>query len=573
MAYLELYDENILALKCEFEDRDKAKQIGSYKWNPRTKKWFYPFRRDIIDAIRLSFPNIPIEKGILSRYAQDFAFQEKTQAIKLLKDCMVDESFLKLPLYRHQRIGVKFLSEFDKAGIFDDMGVGKTLEALYIAIARKKEASKCLILCPKSVKMSIWASQIEKFTHEKFLNLDGTRKKRNEILEQFKCEDYYFLIASYETFRVSFETFKSIGLINNSINNNSSGIRMAILDEATKIKNPQTQITKKILKTHLKFALILTGTPMWNRVEDIYCLIQFIHPGLLGSTYWAFQDKYLIKGGYENHEITGYKELEDLKEKVNSVSIRREKNEVSELPPIVKENRMVELEDKEQKEAYKSMEEEMIVYVKTLNDEEIKVKAGELLTRNLRLSQIADGFLTDYALKETKYYPKSSKFKEIDSIIQDYASSHQIVIFSRFLAIIDFLTSKYKDKPFHAVNLQGKMKDSERLEAIDLFQNGKSRLFIAQINTGGMGIDLSCATIQIYIDKCFLSPAIIQQAEDRSHRRGLRDSLEIISLICKDTIDSHWEELMQRKQKQIGKFFPRFSLSKEDYLKLLGERE
>ena len=569
MSYLEMWDDHTLALKCNFEDRERVKSVGDYKWNSLEKKWIFPFRRDIVDIIRSEFPTLAIASDVLKAYSQDEKFQEKVQSIKKLKDCQVNESFLKLPLFTHQRVGVKFLTQFRKAACFDDMGLGKTLEALCFAVNKKEKIRKCLILCPKSVKLSVWADQIEEFTYEKYVVVDGPKKKREEQFQEFKNNDIFFLIASYETFRVAYDRLKTLKLINS----NSSGINMMILDEATKIKNPQTQITKKVIKTQIDFALILTGTPMWNRVEDIYMLIQFIHPGLLGSTYWSFSDKYLRKGGFENHDVIGYKNLDDLQEKVNSISIRREKHEVVQLPDMIREDRTLDMEDKEQREAYRTMQEEMIVWVKTLDDQEIKVKAGELLTRNLRLSQITDGFLTDYSLKITKWYKGSSKLKEIKTIIKDYAESHQIVIFTRWLPMVDILQKTWEKSPYNAVSLYGRLNDTKRAEAISSFQSGRSRIFVAQINTGGMGIDLSCATIQIYIDKAFISPAVLNQAEDRSHRPGLKNSLEVISLICKNTIDEHWEKLMRRKQRDISKFFPRTMISRADWLYLLGTKK
>jgi len=583
MPTLKLLNKNTLSLSCTYEDKDKAKSINSYRWNKASRSWLYPFRRDIVDSILKTFPHVLFFEEVKEAYQQDKRFYELSQSIKQQGNCQV-ESLTKLPLRNYQKVGVKFLSLFDKAALFDDMGLGKTIQSLYFALYNKSQAHKCLILCPKSVKISVWANQIEKFTDEKYIIVEGSTLKREKLYDKFLYGDYYFLISSYETYRVSFPILKKMSLIKSIDPKKSNddiefgnGINLMVLDEATKIKNYQAQITKCILKTKLKFALLLTGTPYWNRVEDIYTQIQFIKPGLLGSTFWAFQDKYLKKGGYGGHEIIGYQNLDELKEKVESISIRREKSEVQEIPDKIYERRILDLDDPEQKKDYETMRDELIVWVKTLDDQEIKVKAQELLTRNLRLSQIADGFLSSVELNSVKYYDRGSKFKEIDTIINDYALTHQIVIFSRFLAIIDFLVKKYSCEPYYAVDLQGKMKDEQRAEAINSFQKGKSRIFISQIQTGGMGIDLSCADIQIFIDKAFIAPGTLRQAEDRSHRFGLKNKLSIISLICKGTIDYRWESLMRKKQKQIGKIFPsggikierRMKIEREDWLDLL----
>ena len=197
MAYLELFNENTLALKCSYGEREIAKSIGDYKWDPSEKKWIFPLNREVVDKARQVFGGIAIEPQILTHLRLLDSFQAKVQKIKKFKDCHVDESFCQ---------------EFEKCCCFDEMGLGKSFIAIYMATWRKTQGKlkKCIILAPKSCKESIWGRQIEKFTDEKSLVVNGTPSKRDKLYKQYLKRDVLFLIFSYETFRVDFEKLKEI---------------------------------------------------------------------------------------------------------------------------------------------------------------------------------------------------------------------------------------------------------------------------------------------------------------------------------------------------------------------------
>lgn len=562
--YLELCDEKTLALKCSFHEKELAKSIGDYKWSPEIKRWIFPLNREVIENARRTFGGIAIQPEIYTRLKLLNSFQAKIQKIKKFKDCHVDESFLKVPLWPHQRVGVRFCQEFDKCCCFDEMGLGKSFIGIAVAVWRKSQGKikKCIILAPKSCKESVWARQISKFTDEKSLVIDGSPAKRDRLYEQFKKQDILFLIFSYETFRVDFEKLKEIGILNNGKN----GTEMLILDEIQKVKNPRTQIAKAVKNTQLPFAVGLTGTPIFNRPEDIFGPMHIISPGLLGSNYWRFMDKYLIRGGYGDHQIVGYRNLKELKAKVESVSIRRMKEEIINLPEKTYEDLLCEMIDPKQKEAYETMRSELYAWIENMNGEEVRVNAGQLLTRNIRLSQIADGFIMSHELEKPKWF-RSSKIEEIDGLLEDYADSG-IVIFCRWVALVQFLFQRYKEK-YNAVHFFGQTKDKDRLEAIDKFQAGEAKVFVLQIQSGSLGIDLSRAKIGIFVDKAFLSPGILRQSEDRIHRVGLREACAMISLITKNSIDERWQKLMEKKLELSSRIIPTMPrLDKRDWLYL-----
>ena len=567
MAYLELYDSKTLALKCEYMERELAKACGDYKWDRESKRWIFPLSREVVENAKREFDGIAIEPAILTKLSQMSAFQTKVQKIKKMRDCTLDESFIKTTLYPHQRVGVRYCQEFQKAAIFDEMGLGKTLQCIYLTLWRKMrgELEKCIILAPKSCKTTIWLRQIEKFTDEKGLVVEGTKKKRMMIYDRFSKEDFLFLIFGYETFRVDFETLRTLKIINSE---NGSKVNMMILDEIQKVKSPKTQITKAVKNVQVDYALGLTGTPVFNRIPDLFQIMDIIKPGLLGSNFWKFSDQFLVLGGYGNHQVIDYKNLPELKAKVSSVSIRRLKEQVISLPEKIYETRELEISDPEQKRVYREMAEELNTWIEDMDGNEVRVRAGEILGRNIKLSQIANGFLMGKDLKTPKWF-KSSKVEELDEIVDSYSG---IVIFTRWLACIDYLYKRYKEK-YNAGFLSGSVKDSDRVERIDAFQKGESQVMIAQIVVGGLGIDLSAAKIGVFMDKAFLSPGVLYQAEARIHRPGLREACIMIDLLVKGTIDERWAELMEQKQKMAAEVIstgvPR--MEKKDWLFLTGK--
>ena len=561
-----MHGPDSIALKCTFMERDMAKAIGDYKWDISSKKWIFPLNRETIRKARQEFKDLAIEPEIYTHLTQQTHFQDKIAEIKKLKDCEVDESFIKGNLYPHQRVGVRFLQQYNKALVFDEMGLGKTLTSLANVLWRKKnnQVRRCIILAPKTCKETVWARQAEQFTNEKTLIAEGTKSKRKKIYQRFAKEDILFLILGYETYRVDFQLLKELSIVNK----NGSGAEMLILDEVQKIKNIKAQITKIVAKTHVSYTIGLTGTPVYNRIEDVFAPVDIVKPGLLGSSFWRFSDHFLRMGGYGEHQVVGYQHLKELREKVESVSIRRTTDEVLVLPPKHYEDRELEIKDTEHKRVYNEMRDELFTWIKDMNDQDVKVQASQILARNIRLSQITNGFITSHNLDKPKWFNKSPKITEIDEILEDYADEG-VVIFTRWIPMVHKLYERYKEK-YNAVYLAGETSDKMRIKNIDAFQDGTSKVFILQVQAGSLGISLNRAKIVVFTDKSFLSLGVLSQAEARVHRNGLKHSCLIVSLLAKGTIDETWKKLIEKKGKLAKQVIvDRPKLDKSDWLSLV----
>jgi len=323
-------------------------------------------------------------------------------------------------------------------------------------------------------------------------------------------------------------------------------------------------------------------------VIDIWSQVDWIRPGYLGDK-WTFLDQYTtqeiikLKPQYDANgdllkakefkQQTGYKNLNELYEKLKPLYIRRLKKDVLDLPPKIYETREVKLKPQQQK-LYDRMKEDMKIMIEGMDARELQFKAPTLLVQLLRLSQIADGFITDPLVDGVTWLSENAKLSCIDELVDELTlEDNKCVIWSRFVPMVKKLYERYKEK-YNAVYITGSVKMDDRADMIDKFQNDPtSKVFIGQIQSGGIGITLTAANYEIFVDKAFLSPSYILQAEDRCHRISQTKTVVIISIVAKNTVDEKWESLIKEKRKVaehlLGDIDPT-KLAKKDFLELLN---
>ncbi|MEL6133947.1 MAG: SNF2-related protein, partial [Bacteroidota bacterium] len=232
----------------------------------------------------------------------------------------IDWSVIKAALYPYQKRGVEFAAYKEGVIIADEMGLGKTLQAITTALV-KKEAfgfANTLVVCPASVK-SQWKQEIEKFTDVPALVVSGTPEER---AKQYLSKDIFFFIVNYETV---LRDWKSI---------NKMELDFVILDEAQRIKNYETLTARAIKKLDKKHGLVITGTPIENRLLDLFSIMDFVDPHFL-TPLWEFSYQHCYFDQEKKDKIVGYFNLQNLKARLSNVLIRRTKREVIEEMPEV----------------------------------------------------------------------------------------------------------------------------------------------------------------------------------------------------------------------------------------------
>ena len=232
----------------------------------------------------------------------------------------MDLSMLKAQLYPYQLKGGKFAAYREGVIIADEMGLGKTLQAIATAVVKKDAFGfkRTLIICPASLKDQ-WKNEIEKFSHEEAVVVNGFPEEREQIYQESKA---HFLIINYETVLRDRDAL------------NRMGADFIILDEAQRIKNYETITARSIKGLQKKHALVITGTPIENRLTDLFSIMDFIDPYFL-TPLWEFSQQHCYFDEARKNKIVGYYNLQGLKEKLKPILLRRTKREViKDLPNV-----------------------------------------------------------------------------------------------------------------------------------------------------------------------------------------------------------------------------------------------
>ena len=310
-----------------------------------------------------------------------------------------------------------------------------------------------------------------------------------------------------------------------------------ICDESTRISNPRAKTTialKKISATH-KFAL--TGTPFNNSIQDIWSILDFCKPGILGS-FWQFTEQYCTKDRF--NAIVGYKNLTDLKEKIAPLMIRRLKSEVlHELPPKTFENIYIEFSPLEKK-MYKSIKDEIVLELKELGMKNSR-NLQHILTRMVRLKQIADS--TELIFKNDFVSSKLDVLKEL--LISINANVNKTIIFTQFKEMALILLRELSG--YNPLLIAGGVLQEKRHENIQLFQTDEKYKILVMTDAGSMGINLQKATSVIHYDSPW-SISKMEQREDRAHRIGQKQNLTVYKLIVEKSIDEYVLKVLYKKQ-------------------------
>ena len=462
----------------------------------------------------------------------------------------------------HQVEAIDFVSSHDIVPLFDEQGLGKS-KVVIDALCRNLKTGAiegALIICKKSL-LYMWKREVEKHSNLFPVVIDGTKKTRGRSLLRLG----HFYIGNYETV---VENYDLIELLLKSR-------KMAlVLDESQTIKNPEAKVTRTILglRNLVEKRIIITGTPIANKPDDIWSQFFFLDGGrLLGVGYPAFkkQFKLNLKGVQDLSQFEA--NLTALREKIASISIRRTKN-VLELPDKTFAQITVKLANK-QREIYDLAREEMLCEITNVSGETIQEEIENYLVKLLRLTQIASNpRLIDDAYEETP-----AKFLALDELLSNVIEKgEKAIVWTSFVDNVRALKHRYSG--YGARTLFGEMPIIEREIVMAKFlKDDLCRVLVANPSAAKEGLTLTSANNAIYLDRNFKMDDYLQ-SQDRIHRIGQTRPCEIFKLIADDTIDEYTDEILEKKE-TISKYTlgdtknlkqNRSYLSKEDLLIILG---
>ena len=431
----------------------------------------------------------------------------------------------------HQIEAIEFIKGNKSLALFDEQGLGKSkivISALCEDL-KNKIIDSVLILCKKTL-VKTWKNELLKHSYLKINVIVGSKQNRGRSFMHFS----HFHIINYDSFVQELDKIKIfLGLYKFAI----------VLDESQVIKNPFSRITKSVLdiKDLGVKRIIITGTPIANRPEDLWSQFYFLDNGeTLGEDFKEFQKNFRIKLKGETSLKKYESILSSIKQKINKISIRRTKD-VLELPEKVYSEVFVVLED-EQKRMYERLREELYLELKDIDNNLILEKIDNYLVKLLRLTQIA----SNPSLLEEGYKDTPAKFKELDKIIKDILDKNEkVIIWTSFRGNIRTLRKRYQN--YGALMLFGEIPMAERDDIIEKFmQNPEIKILIANPSAAKEGLTLTSANNAIYLDRSFKMDDYLQ-SQDRIHRIGQQKKCQIIKLIAKDTIDEYTDEILEKK--------------------------
>jgi len=462
------------------------------------------------------FEHIRIRPEVIEKVEAAF---EKKMLESLQETYTPNFTPIKAELYPYQKEGILFALFRKTAVIADEMGLGKTVQAIGAAILKKNifDFTKTLIICPASLKEQ-WKKEIEKFSDEQALVVQGTPDER---AQQYKDSAYYFYIINYET------------VLRDQISINQAGFDLLILDEAQRGKNYETKTAASLSRIITKHKLAITGTPIENRLIDIYSVMGILDPHFFGPL-WEFSYQHCLFDPERPNKINGYYNLQKLNKKLDKILIRREKqNVIDQLPDLRQITIPVNLSSL-QADYHASYARGLAQILRKKFLTPFDLQRMQLLLANMRM--VCDSsYLIDDQTND------SPKLNELQTILIDKLDvpnkNAKIIIFSEWVKVHKLIGKLLRSNNIGFVELNGSIPVKSRGELIRKFETNPQYKVFLSTEAGGAGLNLQVADTLINFELPW-NPAKKNQRIGRINRLGQKSSkLTVYNLISRNSIE------------------------------------
>lgn len=461
----------------------------------------------------------------LETYIQNFQKPQKFEVPKQYQDI----------LRSYQKEGYRWLRLMESYGfsgiLADDMGLGKTLQMIVYFEAMKNQKRPSLVITPASLLLN-WQDEIQKFSsHLKVLCVYGSKNQRDELIKDIENVDV--VITSYDYMRRDIDDYEMIDF------------HTVVLDEAQYIKNPKTRnaLSVKRLKAKQRFAL--TGTPIENSLAELWSIFDFLMPHYLHH-YAYFLEKYerpIVKDHDEDKQ-------KQLKHMISPFILRRNKKDVlKELPEKIEKTMFISFEPEEEKLYLSSLLQVNKELQKKLNVDKT-IGRMDVLAMLTRLRQICQ----DPRLLYDDISEPSSKLKGCMELIHSLKENHKkVLLFSSFTSVLELVRQECEKEHLSYYQLDGSVSKEKRQQLVKQFQNDDTTVFLISLKAGGSGLNLTSAQAVIHFDPWWNISAQ-NQATDRAYRIGQKESVQVFSLIMKNSIEEKIQELQKHKKNLADMF-------------------
>jgi superfamily II DNA or RNA helicase len=438
------------------------------------------------------------------------------------------KKLLRVPLYDYQREGALFAARAGRCLIGDEMGLGKTIQAIAAAeiMADLFGVERVLIVCPTSLKHQ-WEREIDKFIGRTTQVIGGMRPRR---AIQFNGDSFY-KITNYDT------VHRDLDLIEQWAPD------LVILDEAQRIKNWNTRVARSVKKISSPHALVLTGTPLENRLEELVSIVQFVDRYRLGPTFKLLHDHQMRD---EDGKVVGYLALDRIGKTLEPVLIRRQKDQVlDQLPERLDKNFFVPMTP-QQRELHDDNKEIVARIVQKWRKYRFLSEADQrrlmIALQNMRMA-----CNSTYLLDQSADF--SFKPDELATLLEEVYErpDTKVVVFSQWLRMHELLVDRFQKRDWDYVLFHGGVPGPQRKDLVDRFREDPGcRAFLAT-DAGGVGLNLQHASMVVNMDLPW-NPAVLEQRIGRVHRLGQKQPVRVVNFVAQGTIEEGMLGVLKFKQ-------------------------
>ncbi|MDE5558242.1 MAG: SNF2 helicase associated domain-containing protein [Ruminococcus sp.] len=428
---------------------------------------------------------------------------------------------------------LKTLETYQFGGILaDDMGLGKTLQIISVLLSAKKESSRknppSLIVCPSSLIYN-WYEEFKKFAPDmKILTISGIASERKKLITQ--VTDYDAVVTSYDLLKRDIAEYDDKKFL------------YQIIDEAQYIKNHSTAASKSVKLIHSKYRFALTGTPIENRLSELWSIFDYLMPNFLYG-YETFRKDIETPIVKRNDEEASRR----LRRIVSPFILRRLKTDVlKDLPDKLEKTQYSKFEP-EQRKIYDGQVLRIQQMLNNENDDEFQKNKLQLLAELTKIRQIC----CDPSLIYENYYEVSAKRVSCLELVKNAIDGkHRVLIFSQFTSMLEIISDDLRNENISFYTIVGSTPKEKRIELVNEFNDGDVPVFLISLKAGGTGLNLTGADVVIHFDPWW-NYATQNQATDRAHRIGQTKTVTVYKLIIKNTIEEKIQ-LMQEQKKSLA---------------------
>jgi SNF2 family DNA or RNA helicase len=433
------------------------------------------------------------------------------------------------PLFPYQEAGASHLVAGGRALLADDMGLGKTVQAIAACelLRARGEAARVLIVTCASLKHQ-WQREIERFVGERAVVIGGGRPQRRVAFES----DAPYKILNYELTWHELEQLRSLDA------------DVVVYDEAQRAKNFRTKTAATLRAIPSRFTFVLTGTPVENRLDDLYALLQLIDPRVLGPL-WKFNLHFARQN--ERGRIVGYKKLSELRDRIAPVVLRRRKEEVlAELPPLTEQTRYTPLtaEQADLEAGYRQTAARLMQLAERRPP--TKAEQEQLMMALLKARQACNAVELCDPKSRVKASPKLDELEALLAEILTQASA-KVLIFSEWIEMLKLCAKRLDRMRIGYAMLHGGVPTERRPALLDRFRERNDVRVLLSTEAGGVGLNLQVASYVVHLDLPW-NPARLDQRTSRAHRMGQTRGVTVTYLCAEDGIERGIEGTLTTKR-------------------------